>query len=95
VQQVVSRALEGDTTALKLCLDRLMPPLRAQEEAVTFALESNAPVADLGHRVLQAIANGQLTPGQGGHILSALGGLARLVELAELERQIEALESTE
>jgi hypothetical protein len=38
------------------------------------------------------MATGQLTPDQGGHILSALGGLAKLVELDELERRIAALE---
>ena len=45
VEKALELALRGDTTALKLCIDRLMPPLRAKEEPVTFALEANAPLA--------------------------------------------------
>lgn len=95
VEKALELALSGDTTALKLCLDRMMPPLRAKEEPVTFALERSAPLADLGRSVIQAIATGHLTPDQGGHILSALAGLAKLVELDELEQRIAALEGNQ
>src|SRR4051812_21410410 len=32
VQKAVDLALAGDTTALRMCMDRLMPPLRARDE---------------------------------------------------------------
>ena len=44
--------------------------------------------------MLGAVATGTLAPGQGAALLGAIGTLARVVEVDELERRIEALEAT-
>jgi hypothetical protein len=38
VEKAVELALNGDLTALKLCLDRIMPPLKATPECVALPL---------------------------------------------------------
>lgn len=41
IEKAVQMALKGDTTALRLCLDRLLPPMRAIEHS---GFNPDAPV---------------------------------------------------
>jgi hypothetical protein len=85
-------ALAGDTTALRLCLDRLVPPLKSLDPAVLIEGMRGALAAQ-GEAILAAIADGRLTPEQGATLLQALSSQARLVEATELERRIGALDA--
>ncbi|MBF0614209.1 MAG: hypothetical protein HQL92_03545 [Magnetococcales bacterium] len=91
IETAVRLALSGDVGALKLCLDRLVPSFRPTEQATSFSLPEGG-FADQGRSILEAIAAGTLTPGEGTQILSGIGTLARVVETDELTRRIEALE---
>jgi hypothetical protein len=91
VRKVVEKALEGDATALRLCLERICPPLRPRDEPVSLAAFEGT-LSDQGRAILVAMASGDLTPQQAGELLAALGSQARLVEADELERRIAALE---
>ena len=56
-------ALEGDTTALRLCLERIAPPRR--DAPVIFGLppmQSTADAANASGAVLVNVAAGNLTP---------------------------------
>lgn len=92
VSKAVSMALAGDTTALRMCLDRLVPPFKALDPAVVIDGLRGA-LANQGEAVLTAIGEGRLTPDQGATLLQALSSQARLVETTELERRIAALEA--
>jgi hypothetical protein len=86
-------ALQGDPTALRLCMERLLPPRR--QHAVSFKLPSIATAAEVGHgfeMLLQAVARGQLTPADGQVIASILENRRRSIEAEELERRMQALE---
>jgi hypothetical protein len=74
-RKAVDLALAGDPTALRLCLERLLPPCR--ERAVEFSLPpldaapagaasgpSPAGVALAMNAVVSALANGEITPGE-------------------------------
>lgn len=94
-QTAIEKALEGDMTALKLVLDRTMPPtkdafLSEPVELPTLSAE-NLPVA-VG-AVVQAVAQGSLTPGQGEKLVGMLQGFAKAVELQEIEQRVVALEA--
>ncbi len=91
INQVIDLALAGDTAALKMCLDRLFPPLKPVEQPVRFPLESTS-LTQMGDSVLAAISNGILSPDQGAKLLQVLTGQARLIELEELERRVATLE---
>ena len=79
-------ALNGDTTALRLCLERLIPPIRATEDAVKLPqLKEPAGLSDSGARLLPALADGQLTPTQATGLIQALAAQAKLIEIDDLE----------
>jgi hypothetical protein len=90
-RKAVELALSGDLIALRLCLERILPPVKERPLRVDLPLK-RATDADTAMRaVLEALRTGELTA-------SDLGALARLVEafvaqvrMAEAERQSEGL----
>src|SRR5690349_1352722 len=91
VAKVVEMAKNGDTTALRICIDRLMPPIKARDESVTVTNLSGS-LSDKGRAILNALADGGLTPDQAATILSAIATHARTVEIDEIEKRVSALE---
>jgi hypothetical protein len=91
VKKVVALALEGDTTALRLCLDRLIPPAKPRDLPVKLS-GLGETLADQGRRILGAAADGDITPDEAGALMQAIAAQGRLVEIYELERRIAALE---
>lgn len=87
------RALDGDVGAARLLLERTIAPLKAAEETQRLCLPDGT-LTDKGRAVLASVAAGELAPGQGAALLSALGTLARVAEVDELERRVKALEET-
>ncbi|MGB5063271.1 MAG: DUF5681 domain-containing protein [Candidatus Competibacter sp.] len=92
LEALVTQAKAGDTGAIKLILERTVPALRPMDAATPLNLPAAGGVADQGRAVLAALASGQLPVNQAASILQSLGNLAKLVELDELTRRIEALE---
>ncbi|MEM9055359.1 MAG: DUF5681 domain-containing protein, partial [Pseudomonadota bacterium] len=69
-QKALDMALEGDTTALRLCLERIAPPRK--DAPVNFDLptmESAADAAQAAQSVLQAVSQGELTPIEGASVM--------------------------
>lgn len=92
-RQAVTMALEGDTTALRLCLERIAPPRR--DAPVTFDLprmETARDAANAAGAVLEAVALGDLTPTEGAHIMALVETYRRTLETSELEARVAALE---
>lgn len=92
LQALVTKALDGDVGAARLLLERTVAPLRAVEPAQALTLPDGT-LTDQGRAVLKAVAAGELAPGQGASLLSAIGALARVAEIDELTARIEALET--
>ncbi len=92
IERLVAAALQGDTGAARLLLERVCPPLKAAEEAAPLALPDGT-LTEQGRAVLGAVAAGELAPGQGAALLGAIGTLARVAEVDELERRLTALEA--
>jgi hypothetical protein len=86
------RALEGDTGAARLLLERAIPPLKAVDGAQAVAMPGKG-LADKGRAVIEAMSAGQVSVEQGSSLLDALAKLAKLVEVDELERRLTALEA--
>ena len=92
-RQAVTMALGGDTTALRLCLERIAPPRR--DAPVTFARPPMTTAADAAKgaaAVLVAVATGDLTPTEGGHVMGLIETYRRTLETTELEARLAALE---
>lgn len=93
VAKLVEQARAGDTGAARLLLERVVPPLRGVDLPVTLpGLLTTTSLADAGRAVVQAAGAGVLSPEQAGRLLDGLGAQARLVEMDELVKRVEALE---
>jgi hypothetical protein len=95
-RKAVEMALAGNPVALRLCLERLVPPRKERPVDVNLpAVGSVADLAQVTAALIDAAARGELTPGEA----QALGGLVeahrKAMETVELERRICALEAKE
>jgi len=88
-----AQALAGDAQAIRIILDRVLPALRPVDMPTTLALPVGGTLADQARAVVQAAADGDLAPSQAAQIVTALGGVAKIIETTELVRRIEALEA--
>ena len=93
VEKAVQKALEGDTSALKLCLDRCIAPLRSITGSV--AIESGGSLPERGQKTLDAIYSGEIDALTGSALLGALADQAKLVEMTEFEERLRKLEEQE
>ena len=93
VERLTDAALAGDVGAARLLMERVIPPLKAAEQAVPLSLPTGS-LTDQGRTILAAVAAGELAPTQGAGLLASLWTLGKLIEVDELERRIAALEET-
>ena len=91
VNKVVEKALEGDTTALRLCLDRLIPPYRAGNISVVLD-DLEGTLTEKGEKIISAMGSGQITPSDASSMLSALAAQSRIVEIDNLDQRVKTLE---
>ena len=94
-RKAVKLALDGDMTALRLCLERIVPPRKDSPVRLTLPpLDTATGLPAVTAAILDAVTKGQLTPGEA----TALAGLVethrKAIELSELERRIAALEKS-
>ena len=89
--KLMAQALEGDTSAARLLLERAIAPLKAAEQPQAVSLKGET-LTDQGRAVLASVAAGELAPGQGAALLGAIGTLARVAEVDELAARVAALE---
>ena len=90
---LVTAAKAGDTQAARLILERILPPVKAMEQAVALQLPDGGTLTAQGRAVLSAVAAGELAPSQGAALLGAIGTLARITEIDEMATRITALEN--
>ena len=92
-QKAIDLALGGDMQALRLCLDRILPPRK--DRPVSFELppiESAKDAAATVSAVLAAVAAGDLTPADAGEISKLIDAFVRAYETAELADRLDRLE---
>ena len=92
IQRLVDAAKDGDTQAARLILERVLPPIKATEQTQEINLPDGT-LTDQGRAVLAAVAAGEIAPGQGSALLGSIAGLARVAEVDELTKRIDALEA--
>lgn len=89
IQAVIDNAKDGDTAALRICIDRLVAPVRSNPVRIeNFA----GTLTERGEAVMAAIAAGGITAEEGSALMSMLQAQARLVEATTLDERIAALE---
>ena|SRR6266478_652517 len=93
IKKCVSKALEGDTRALGLCLERILPSLREPGVRIRMPRMEHVKDIDLAvKRLIDGIGNGNITPFEGEKIFSILGNIRNTIEGQEMEARITELE---
>ena len=93
-RRCIDLAMEGDPTALRLCLSRILPVRRERTISLDLpALEGSQDSLGAIGRVLEAVGAGMITPSEGQAVASLLETHRRTFEVEELEHRIEALEA--
>lgn len=92
-QKALDLALDGDTTALRLCLERIAPVRK--DTPIEFDLPDIQDVADAAsaaRAVLKAVSDGELTPLEGAAVMGLVDSFRRTLEVSEIEDRLSALE---
>ena len=94
IRKVIEKAKEGDMTALRLCLERLLAPRRKRPVAfqLPFKIETAADAVHASSLVLAACADGNLSPGEASEVMGLISSHIRLLETTEIEARLTSLE---
>ena len=93
IQKCVQMALDGDSTAMRLCIERLVPPRKdrpvnldlPQMECVEDTIKAMAVISS-------GVADGELTPSEGQVLSGMVENYRKAIETTELEERISNLE---
>jgi hypothetical protein len=92
-RKAIERALEGDMTAIRLCMERLVPVRK--DRAVSFSLPE-IKCADDGAKamagVLRSLADGDITPIEASGVAGVIETYRKTLETAEFEGRLKSLE---
>lgn len=91
--KAIEMALEGDQQALRMCLDRLVPPRK--DRPVTFDLPPIEKTADLPKAtsaILHAMAAGELTPAEAADVSKSVDVHVRAIEVHDLHERLARIE---
>jgi hypothetical protein len=92
-QECIKQAKEGNLMAVKLVLDKLIPS--AKELPLSLSLPKVEGAGDLPaalSAVMAAVAQGDITPGEGQALTAMLEACRKGLEFADIEARLRALE---
>jgi len=93
-RKAIELAKVGDGLALRLCIERLLPPRRDRPvEFELSKLETAADAAKALSDILQAVSAGDLTPSEAEALGSLVAGYSRAIEIVDLEERVARLEN--
>ena len=92
-QTAISKALEGDSVALRLCIDRIMPAPKDRRIKVQLpSISSPRDLLKAARVVMISVQSGALTPLEGEKVMALLERFQKLFVSVDLVERIEALE---
>jgi hypothetical protein len=94
-RKAMELALAGDSAALRLCLDRIIP--RRRGRAVQLGVPPVRGAADLGGTmaaITTAAMRGAITPGEAAELARVVEIFVRAVETSDFERRLQQLEKS-
>ena len=93
-RKAIKMALAGDTTAIRLCLERIVPARR--DRPISFSLPELKTAGDAvkaAGAILNAVAAGDITPGEAAELGRLVESFARTIEVSDLEDRIARIEA--
>jgi hypothetical protein len=95
-RRAIKMALDGDTTAMRLVMDRIMPPRRDRPVMFTLPkLETAADAVKATAALVEAVSVGDITPGEASDLSKLVDGFTKAVELHEIQQRLDRLEAAQ
>lgn len=92
-RKLVELAKGGHPVALRLCLDRLLPPRKDRPISLTLpTIKETADLVKALGAIVEAVSQGAITPGEGQTLATMLDAYRKGLETTDLEARITALE---
>jgi hypothetical protein len=92
-RKAIELAKGGDLAALRLCMDRLLPPRKDRPVSLDLPMiESARDMPKAISALLGAVAAGELAPSDAAEVTKLLDAYGRAVEINELAERIDNLE---
>jgi hypothetical protein len=94
VSATLAAAKAGDPTAMRLCIERLVPVRNGRP--ITFDLPPVETASDITKAlgvIAKSMAAGELTPDEAGTVATVIEAHRKAIETAELEERIRRLEA--
>ena len=92
-RKAIELALEGDLTALRLCLERICPPKKSRPININLPdVKTSEGVSLAQTSVVQAVGEGDITPEEGQVLSNILESRRKSIETLEHEQRIGELE---
>jgi hypothetical protein len=93
IRKVIEKAKQGDMIALRLCLDRIVPPRRDRPVHFTIPeLNSAEDASKAIAAITAAVARGELTPTEAADLCRLIETFVKAIETSEIERRLKNLE---
>lgn len=93
-QTAIKLALSGDVAALRICIDRIIPPVREDRLQVALPdITDAAGCTEAQAAIMKAVASGELLPSQGEALAGLVEHRRRAIETTEIMKRLEALEA--
>ena len=92
-RKAVELALRGDVSALRLCLDRIVPPRK--DRPVCFelpAMNESKDAVTASAAIVAAVSAGELTPTEAAELSKVVDGYSRTLQAVEFEERLSRLE---
>jgi hypothetical protein len=92
VRKGIELAKAGDTQMLKFFLDRILPKERLVKIDLP-TIEHHRDLTTAYAAIVQAVARGEVAPGEGSAVAALLANIARFIDDAEVETRLRSLET--
>lgn len=93
LEAVIGQAKNGDIQAAKILIDKLCPNLRPVALPINLPMPTNGVLSEMGEEILNATMTGGISPDIGSMLITALANQAKIIEISDLTKRIEALEN--
>ena len=93
IKAMIEQAKAGDMQAAKALLDRVLPALKPESQAIHLPeLVAADTMAEKARAAIDAAGAGAVSPSAASDLVAAIAGLARVVEVTELQQRLDELE---
>ena len=95
LNKAVSMALKGNESALRLCVDHVLPRLRPTSEPQALNIELTGTPMQQSQTILEAITRGEISLDDGAMLINSVAATVKIREATELEARLAALEQSQ